>query len=352
MRLSEDVIEARIVARGATAVPNRKSDREKRKRAARKRRAPAKVSGLPAYTPLIDELAEKVSRLRRQSCERARLDIKLHSSAEDKREVFKGALCSWTDDTYALVLDGLRNHLQYAIAEIGQSAPLTAYRWAEEQVSLALARGLGHTTLPKNQEHRKKHEASLRSRLSGLGAVTKQSAKRNKQDSEDLIADDGALEWLREYSTEWVKLACDDPTDRIWVLMEWRAPAWAVGSDSVGDRATAEETENLLNDAAGKLRSSLENARFDAFEPLPGQKKRKPPRKITKPLRQAIERLWRQYPGAQYKDIAFYADQNKVPTFAGWRLPPGEDTWTKATINPRFADKVKKFIFDCRPSHR
>src|SRR5664280_3074382 len=102
---------------------------KKRKRVARKRRAPANVSGLPVYTPKIDALADKLSRLRRQSCEEARRDIELRTAPRKKREVFEGALSSWVNDTYKLVLDELKNNLQHAIVKLGQSDdPLTAFR--------------------------------------------------------------------------------------------------------------------------------------------------------------------------------------------------------------------------------
>jgi hypothetical protein len=334
-------------------VPVRASARKKRKPVARKRRAPAEVSGLPAYA-----LADNLSRLRRQSCEEARRDIELRTAPKKKREVFESALSSWANDTYKLVLDELKNHLQHAIAKPGgQSDPLIAFRWAEEQVSLALAHGLGYTRLYENKKRRTQDEALLRTRLSSLGTMAKRSAKRNKQGIEDdLTAGDGALGWLREYSSEWVKLACDDPADGVWALFEWRAPAWAVESESASDRATAEETENLLNDAAARLRDSLENARFDAFASLREQKTAKPSRNFTTPQRQAIERIGLRNPVASIKEIADMLDQQKprVPILSDWLSfqPEDERTWTRALGHELYRARVKKMISEVRSSSR
>src|SRR5664280_266580 len=327
---------------------------KKRKRVARKRRAPANVSGLPVYTPKIDALADKLSRLRRQSCEEARQNIELRTAPRKKREVFEGALSSWVNDTYNLVLGELENHLQQATAKIGQSEPLTAFRWAEEQVSLALARGRGYTRLDKNKRQTQ-DEALLRTRLSSLGTMAKRSAKRNKQGIEDdLTADDGALGWLREYSSEWVKLACNDPADGVWALFEWRAPAWAVESGGVSDRATAEETENLLNGAAARLRESLENARFDAFAPWRERKKTKPARNFRTPQRQAIARIRLALPRATHKDIASRLDKEGIhlPSRYLPTLPEDQRTWMRALMHRNYERTIKTMFSQGRPSSR
>ena len=329
---------------------------KKRKRVARKRRAPANVSGLPVYTPKIDALADKLSRLRRQSCEEARHDIELRTAPKKKREVFESALSSWANDTYKLVLDELKNHLQHAIAKpAGQSDPLIAFRWAEEHVSLALAHGLGYTRPYENKKRRTQDEALLRTRLSSLGAMAKRSAKRNKQGIEDdLTADDGALGWLREYSSEWVKLACNDPADGVWALFEWRAPAWAVESGGVSDRATAEETENLLNGAAARLRESLENARFDAFAPLRERKKTKPARNFRTPQRQAIARIRLALPRATHKDIASRLDKEGIhlPSRYLPTLPEDQRTWMRALMHRNYERTIKTMFSQGRPSSR
>jgi len=266
-------------------VPGQTIKSKRRKRVRRKTRTREKPAVSSSFAPRIEILARQLSQLQIASCTRARLDITLHTSDAHKREVFDAALCSWLYETYKLVLGGL----QQAIADIRQvrpgSEPLMIFRSAEEEVSIALAEGLGHTPLHKDKLEKQKHKCRPKDRLSSLGAGGK------SQNLEDLIADDGALDWLREYSADWLKLACDDPAEGIGCFLQWRAPAWAVAETNSADgRATPEETQILFDDVAGRLRNSLNNARFDAFEPLRGQN-RKTPRNFRMIQRQAIARI-------------------------------------------------------------
>lgn len=318
----------------------------KRVRRTRRTRENATVCGLSA--PRIEVLARGLSQLRTTSCTRARLAIALHTSDAHKREVFDAAVSSWLYETYRLVLDGL----QQAIAEIRQVKPdlepLMILRSAEEPVSLALAEGLGHIPLHKDKPEKQRHKLHLKDRLSSLGAGGK------SLNFEDLLADDGALEWLRECSSDWLKLACDDPAEGVGCFLQWRAPAWAVAeTNSTDGRATHEETQILFDDVAGKLRDSLNNARFDAFEPLRGQQHRKTPRNFRMIQRQAIARIRSANRNlSDHKKIASILDKQKVPLPTDV-LPfssPEERTWMRALQHPNYTAKIRTMFSQGRPS--
>lgn len=322
-----------------------KGKHRKRVRRTRRTRENATVYGLSA--PQIEMLARELSQLRIASCTRARLDIALRTSDAQKQEVFDAAVSSWLYETYKLVLRGL----EQAITEIRQvkpcSEPLVVFRSAEEQVSLALADGLGHTLLHKDKPEKQKHKLHPKDRLSRLGAGVK------SQNLENFLADDGALEWLHEYSCDWVKLACDDPTQGFGSFLQWRAPAWAVAETTSADcRATPEETQILLDDIAGKLRY-LNNARFDAFEPSRGQHNRKTIRKFRTIQRQAIARIRSANRNLRdHKKIASMLDKEKVslPPDVLPFSPAEERTWTRALQHSNYTARIKTMFSQGRPS--
>ena len=329
-------------------MPGQTIKSKRRKRVRRKRRTREKPAVSSSFAPRIEILARQLSQLQIASCTRARLDITLHTSDAHKREAFDAALSSWLYETYKLVLGGL----QQAIADIRQvrpgSEPLIIFRSAEEEVSLALAEGLGHTPLHKDEPEKQKYKWHPKDRLCSLGAGSR------SQNLEDLLADDGALDWLREYSADWLKLACDDPAEGIGYFVQWRAPAWAVAETNSADgRATPEETQILFDDVAGRLRNSLNNARFDAFEPLRGQQNRKTPRNFRMIQRQAIARIRSADRSLRnHKKIASILDKQKVPLPADvLPLSPAEErTWTRALQHRNYTAKIKTMFSQGRPS--
>jgi len=334
-----------------------KHGRKKRKVAAREKRTGTDAAGLPIYTLRIHTIARDLSRLAIESRERTNREIRRYTCPRDKRDSLLAGLSSWTEGIYKIVRGGLRGYVRYAMKAHQQAFSFRALRFAEEQVSIALAEGLGHAKLHANEQEWQRHLGLVKARLSSLGAAAKESSKRRAANPEvtQMLVDDGALEWLRAYSSEWMKLACDDPRDGLEVFIGWQAPAWAVDSesDSGSDRATIEETENLLNFAAAELRKALETASFDAFEAFL-QKDEKPSsaRNFSTRHTQAIARLLQRHPKATTKDIAQMLDQQRppLPILDTWLTfsPPEQRTWTRALLHSKYANRVKKMVSDVR----
>ena len=309
------------------------------------RRAAIDSPALPAYTLLTDSLVTDLRRVTAEIRDRTHRDVRRESSPGAKRDALDSGLSSWTGAIYKLVRDSLQEYVKHALVENRKSFSSQVLRWAEEQTSVGLAEGLGYIRVHENKKQQNRYIHELRGRLSSLGARARVQR-----------ANDPAR-WLREYSSEWMKLACDDPRDGLSQFIGWRAPAWACDSagHSIDDRATEEQTENLLRGVASDLRTSLENARFDAFDPFLQQHPRsKPPRKFASPHLRAMERLWLHNPNASAKDIAHLLDKESVSIPTDWlrSFSPDQRTWTRILNHLNYKNKATKMICEVRGTLR
>ena len=272
----------------------RKRSIKKPKARQQKRRTGTQVLALPEYTPHVPIIAQDLHSLTIESRERTNREIKRCTSLREKHDALSSGIASWKKGTYEIVRQGLLDLVRSVISSRHEPFSLRLFQFAERSVSLALTEGLGPARVNEKREHHGRYLDEVKARLSNLGR-----APNAETGDPSLKTDDPNLQWLRELSSEWVKLACDDPADGVWLFFKWQAPKWACEStdDSSTERATDEQTDSVLNEAAAQLRDALENARFDAYKLLSGhQVTVKPPRNFEQVHRRAIERLWRSNP--------------------------------------------------------